>query len=420
MSKIRRISLFAGAVLLLFIPMSEAATRLTYDIGGVPKTIGWERQSFPIQFVIDPQVLGSSRTTILQATEIWSESAEGVLSFTVAEDRGLGVGQDGRNVIVLNDTLLSQNGVLAFTTSWFDDAGRIIESDIQVDRSQVGNLGALLTHELGHSLGFDHSALLSSAMYPYVPERKRLGLDLDDRLALRLAYPERGDGGSISGVVESSTGPIWGAQVVALNSNGQPVASTLSNSAGEYSLDSLPPGDYTVYAEPLDGPVSPRNFSGVWRKIPLEGFPTAFLGLATDRIRIEEADARHGVRVLIQASPASLNARWIGRVDQAAGELSLDSMVVESHPGERFGLAVGGDGFVNGMTEIEVHGEDVKRVSEFHYGANYVWAEFEVSPTASDRSMVVIVNSGNDRATLTGGLRITGNDTGRRKTVGRR
>ncbi len=404
------------ATLMLSAPLLEGATRLTYDIGGSPRAIAWDRQSLPIEFVVDGAAIGAANPSLRQAVATWTDASEGTISFELSEGTAR-AGQDGSNVIALNDTLLSQNGVLAFTTSWFDDNGRIIESDIQVDRSQLPNLNALLTHELGHSLGFDHSPMLSSVMYPYVPEKGTLRLDLDDRLALRAVYPPLQGGGAISGVVEGSTGPVWGAQVVAVDAQGQPVSSTLSGPDGSFLLVSLPAGSYEVYAEPLDGPVSPRNFSGVWRRVSAEAFPTAFF--SPEGVRIGSTERREGLRLTVSDQPSSLNPRWIGRINPSAGELVLDSMVVEVGAGEKFSLAIGGDGFVSGMTEFTVSGGDVKRLSDFKYGSNYVWADFEVDADAAQRSAVIMVDSGSERATLTGGLRIStaeGSDDRRRTT----
>jgi hypothetical protein len=63
----------------------------------------------------------------------------------------------------------------------------------------------------------------------------------------------------------------------------------------------------------------------------------------------------------------------------------------------------------------------VKRLSDFRYGSNYVWAEFEVLPQAEERSVVILVDSGTEHTTLTGGLRIgSTEDEGRRRSARRR
>jgi hypothetical protein len=52
---------------------------------------------------------------------------------------------------------------------------------------------------------------------------------------------------------------VFGAIVVAVNASGQPAASTLSDPSGLYTIQGLPAGSYTVYAEPLNGRIGVAN-----------------------------------------------------------------------------------------------------------------------------------------------------------------
>jgi hypothetical protein len=159
------------------------------------------------------------------------------------------------------------------------------------------DLESILTHELGHFLGFSHSAVWSAMMFPYahVPgtfaiprptvQQPDAPLSDDDRTGLRVLYPDANDlghTGSISGKIIAanplslSTSPsgvtgIFGSQVVAIDStNGNVVAATIggwscSNPGptqfdGGYLIQKLPVGrSYQVYAEPLDGAVDPSQ-----------------------------------------------------------------------------------------------------------------------------------------------------------------
>ncbi len=161
------------------------------------------------------------------------------------------------------------------------------------------DLESIVTHELGHSFGFDHSGVWGAMMFPFAPPPGQITglrptaqapdapLSDDDRTGLRILYPDPGDSvhiGSISGRVLPAnplalplsppgvTG-IFPAQVVALNSATGTVAAAIlggwscndpgpAQFDGTYSLQRLPVGpsqSYVIYAEPLDGPVELGN-----------------------------------------------------------------------------------------------------------------------------------------------------------------
>lgn len=161
------------------------------------------------------------------------------------------------------------------------------------------DLQSLLTHELGHFLGFSHSGVWSAMMYPYAPapgtfanarptaQTPDAPLSDDDRTGLRVLYPDPSDSlhiGSIAGRILPAnplslpTSPpgvtgIFGAQVVALDAQtGGVLAAVLggwSCSApgpaqfdGSYTFEKLPVNHrYFIYAEPLNGTVDPSQIS---------------------------------------------------------------------------------------------------------------------------------------------------------------
>ena len=161
------------------------------------------------------------------------------------------------------------------------------------------DLESVLTHELGHFLGFSHSAVWSSMMFPYAPAPGTISgvrptalqpdapLADDDRTGLRVLYPDPADTlhqGSISGRIIPAnplalpafppgvTG-VFGSQVVAVNNaTGAVIAATLGGWScaapgpaqfdGSYQIAGLPVGSsYTVYAEALNGAANPSQFN---------------------------------------------------------------------------------------------------------------------------------------------------------------
>lgn len=158
---------------------------------------------------------------------------------------------------------------------------------------------SLLIHELGHTLGFSHSAVWAAMMYPFAPapgtfsgtrptaQQPAAPLGDDDRTGLRVLYPDPADTvnvGSLSGRILPAnplslpasppgvTG-IFGAHVVAVDAvSGAVIGATLGGWScaapgpaqfdGTYEISHLPVGhSYKVYAEPLDNTVFPSLVS---------------------------------------------------------------------------------------------------------------------------------------------------------------
>src|SRR6266436_8826063 len=213
--------------------------------------------------------------------------------------------------VITSDALGEQLGGSPAATQ----LGQILDADIYFDPSnaqvtfatpaalptspQAYDLQSVLTHEFGHFLGFSHSAVWSAMMYPYAPapgafngsrpsaQQPDAPLGDDDRTGLRILYPDPADTinlGVISGRIVPAnplslplsppgvTG-IFGAHVVAVDqSSGAVIAATIAGWScaapgptqfdGAYELDHLPISrSYTVYAEPLDGVVSPAQIT---------------------------------------------------------------------------------------------------------------------------------------------------------------
>lgn len=238
-------------------------------------------------------------------------------------------GADGLNTICFDQMDMAFTpGVLAFTRVITADVtgiqigsspvstqlGQILDADIYFSPGDPNttfatpqelpaapkayDLESLLTHELGHFLGFSHSAVWSAMMFPYAPapgtisgmrptaQKPDAPLADDDRAGLRVLYPDPADTlhqGSISGRIIPAnplalpafppgvTG-VFGAQVVAVdNSTGAVIGATLggwscvapgpSQFDGSYQISGLPVGSgYTVYAEALNGAADPSQF----------------------------------------------------------------------------------------------------------------------------------------------------------------
>jgi len=274
----------------------------------------------------------------------------GVLAFTrviTANSPGVSVGSSATATfagqILDSDTLFRNDGQATFATP---------AALATPQGAGAYDLESLLTHEIGHWFGLDHSAVWRAMMFPYAPPPGQfLGsrpsaqvpdgpLADDDRTGIRALYPDPNDSvnvGEIQGRIvpanpfsiatlpAASTGSyvtgIVGAHVVVVDSDtGSVIAATLGgwtcNSSnppptfdGTYDIQRLPIGhNYMIYAEPLDGLVAPGDFSVALNDIcPSEAAtPCTTPNLATTfnpRIKPDSATGANGSRQRFSFTP---------------------------------------------------------------------------------------------------------------------
>ncbi len=168
----------------------------------------------------------------------------------------------------------SGSGVVALTPLEFFTSGSIIDADVLFNGKDFrfttdGTAGRfdiqdVATHELGHLLGLDHSGVAGATMYPYVDPTVILhrSLGMDDIHGLRDMYPSQAFA-SITGNLKrssDSTG-VAGGYIVVRDSAGRTVGSALATSSGSFRVEALDAGTYSVWATPLDSPVSSSNLT---------------------------------------------------------------------------------------------------------------------------------------------------------------
>jgi len=189
---------------------------------------------------------------------------------------------NSNNVIVFVDDSFTESitgGVLAFTaaqiascgffgpTCRFNGAtvteGQILNSDIffspaaefsTTRAAGTYDIQAILTHELGHALGANHTNILSATMYAYsvAQDTHQETLGADDIAFVSALYPPSGGTGygTLSGHTLLAGAPLAGAAIAAVDTiKGTTIGGFSSIADGSYSLQ-LPPGQYAVYVEP--------------------------------------------------------------------------------------------------------------------------------------------------------------------------
>jgi matrixin len=304
------------------------AFRWSTVLGTTPKTILTQDQTAAGS-------LNEIQQVIQQALSVWSSVSGTTLTAAsiaplLRNSAANLCGSDGINSICFDQPDMAFTpGVLAFTRVITADqigiqlgsgapstqVGQILDADIYFNpgNSLVSfstpaalssnpksyDLESILTHELGHALGFSHSAVWGAMMFPFAPapgtftgirpstQQPDAPLGDDDRTGLRVLYHDPADTqflGSIQGRIVPAnplslpasppgvTG-VFGAHVVAVDAaSGSVIAGTLGGWScqapgpaqfdGTYQIGALAVNHtYKIYAEPLNGAVGPSEVS---------------------------------------------------------------------------------------------------------------------------------------------------------------
>jgi hypothetical protein len=269
-------------------PLFGYVSRKSVVTGGQIVINKWAPSSFPIAWRMNPtrspNVTGAGdiESAFRQALEAWSAISTATITFAEGPPVAASAkpGLDQINLITTNLTpsewavygvdAVSLTNVMSSVTT-----GEILEADIIFNPNvafsteattppHVPDLQAVATHEIGHLLGLDHTPLASAVMFPIAAGNGvSRTLTADDMIGVSTLYPTAAFAarGLIEGTVRTTTNDgVFGAIVVAVGANGQPMATTVTDPDGNYSIAGLPAGSYTLLAEPMDGPFTENNF----------------------------------------------------------------------------------------------------------------------------------------------------------------
>jgi hypothetical protein len=306
MKLIRSVPLLAAFAILAIVMLPKPARSYLSQYAGTKGNASparWDFTDFPVQWNLNASTVsnvsgGNPPDAVAGGFGSWIAAPNTSISVTRGPDtQAASPAFDGVNLICFTcSTDFSSDGTLAvtFTTTangpGADDkhgsrsrfAGQILDADIlfnpaikfTMDGSGGNDLQTVVTHEIGHFLGLDHSAVVKAMMFPFAPPMER-ALSYDDVAAISTLYPKANpdsEVGSISGKIVMSDGtPVFGAHVFADSQTaalGYPSSirktpiGALTMPDGTYQLQGLPPDKYSVAAEPLDGPVNNADVSG--------------------------------------------------------------------------------------------------------------------------------------------------------------
>ena len=258
----------AIAYLILLCATSSSAfiLQMNRNNGGRIVTIRWTHGEARegLEFWVDAQSFPFAQNDVMRVARssfgAWKDVGTSDAQF---EERGTGdfraSATDRRNVILYDRTgadlsAPSDAGVIAFTRINWNALGEIQDADIvfngngnfrfsasqQIPQGNVIDLQSVMTHEIGHLVGLDHTPLRGSTdvrptMYPFYFGRER-DLEPDDIAGLSYLYPSAQalGNGSIVGTVSTRGGEgAFGVHVVAYEpETGAFVVGALSGTAG--------------------------------------------------------------------------------------------------------------------------------------------------------------------------------------------
>lgn len=325
------------------------------------------------------------------------------------------------------------------TRIFYTESGHITEADIALNPAQqfstdgtygTYDLEATLTHEIGHLLGLEHSAIAGATMQPRQGKNGLYKIAAwtprtladDDRAGVRALYGARGEKdksrGVVTGTISYAGGaPAYGANVWAEEiETGRVAASNITLSNGTYRIEGLSPGDYRLWVEALDGIVPAAeiasgrgHYTGLALN-PLPPFRTQEIG----RVKLI-AGATARLNAQLSSLPVLLNPAFIGINEQ------LSTIAVPLTAGRTYTVYLGGDGV--SANQISASGITVASpfvsvnpasVTQQDFGGDLLIMSFEltISPNAPTGDYSVRLNSNTGEvACLAGALSIEGLET---------
>jgi hypothetical protein len=361
----------------------------------------------PENIKVGSDVIGAAR----RALRHWSRVSNVQFFETSSSVQTISPASAGDHVNLIT---VSSDNAASFTseenpgrTRVFSDAsGAITEADIALNPhvlfSSDGTVGtydleSTFTHEIGHLLGLEHSAILGATMQPRqamnglfgLPAFTQRSLSDDDIAGARALYGSRAGTGSLFGrLVATSTGgqsgPIFGAHVFAEEaSTGRVSAGGLTLHSGDYRIDGLPVGGYRVIGQGLDGLIKPEeiatargSYAGLVDTTP--PFRTHIATKAATQLISVSADKATSLGFFVSSNFPQLVPRLIGM----NGELSTVALPLTA--GQKVRIYIAGEGIDEipplGISSTSPFiGIDSESVIEEQFDTPYPAISFEIT-----------------------------------------
>src|SRR5712692_8570293 len=373
----KAISAFTMMVLILGASLPATAYSLHYhDASGIiarrwlasPIIVAFSRSlnSPPPNIKAGSDVIGAAQ----RALQHWAAVANIQFLETASSATSISPPNAGDGVSLIT---VSTDNLAAFGSSdspgrtrvFYDSGGAIVEADIALNPAETfssdGTAGtydleSTFTHEVGHLLGLEHSAVIGATMQPRqakngvygLPALTQRALAADDIAGVRSLYGSSAEIGSISGKLLVNRGGGGGATANTAGlmvfaeefETGKVVAGAIASASGDYQLGGLGPGSYRLIAQSANGLLAGSDIGAA----ESEGLTNSSL-VRTFEISRAPLVVKSGgnlnaapVFLLQNDPPATIHPRMIG----LNAELSTVALPLEA--GKTFTLYVGGEG----------------------------------------------------------------------------
>lgn len=318
----------------------------------------------PPNIKVGSDVTGAAR----RALQHWAAAANIQFLETAASETSISPSNAGDGVSLIT---VSTDNAAAFSSSnspgrtrvFYDSGGAIVEADIALNPAETFSsdgtartydLESTFTHEIGHLIGLEHSAVIGATMQPRqakngvygLPAITQRALSADDIAGARSLYGSAAEIGSISGKLLVGRGGSATANNATLMvfaeevETGKVVAGAIASGSGDYQLSGLAPGSYRLIAQSANGLLAGTDIGAA----ESEDQPNTSLVRTFEVSRVPLV-VKSGVNsnaapvfLLPTDPPATIHPRMIG----LNAELSTVAIPLEA--GKTFTIYVGGEG----------------------------------------------------------------------------
>jgi len=317
----------------------------------------------PPNIKVGSDVTGAAR----RALQHWAAVANIQFLETAASETAISPPNAGDGVSLIT---VSTDNLAAFGSSnspgrtrvFYDSGGAIVEADIALNPAETFSsdgtpgtydLESTFTHEVGHLLGLEHSAVIGATMQPRqakngvygLPATTQRALSADDIAGVRSLYGSAAEIGSISGKLLVSRGGnaanTAGLMVFAEDvETGKVVAGAIASASGDYQLSGLAPGSYRLIAQSANGLLAGTDIgaaesddqanTSLVRTFEISPVPL----LVKSGVNLSAAP----VFLLPTDPPPTIHPRMIGL------NAELSTVAVPLEAGKTFTIYVGGEG----------------------------------------------------------------------------